>query len=463
MPHDSQYVHGLFVAFSYPDLRQYWEATPPMREGKKMTDMQGGPNEPQETTHDGIDMPPQPGYGQQQYVQPPYDQQQYNPSSGQQSQYGQSQYGQYDQTGQTTGQQQYNQSPSGQQPQYNQYGQQQPEQPAGPNPWPYFGANGAMAGGPGDPYGQGGPYGPGGPYGSSTAPTNMEPPLNQPYYRCPFPQAIARFFRKYVDFNGRASRSEYWWVALGCTIVYTLLDFINDRTGHFGWLEALFTIAVFLPSIAVAIRRLHDSNRSGWWIALPVGLWTASIISVIILIALFALRVGSALSLRQSAVDVLSGAGTSIIIWACIAVVCWLAAIIIYIILMVARPNPLGARFDEHSVPQQQLPVNQAMPVNAQYGNAYPQGQNPAGMQSASPYQTPAPYQNPVQPLAGQYQSPVPQQNPVQYQPPQPEQDQQGSQFTQNPQGSQGPQPVQDRPSQESQDSRQSGNQQPLQ
>lgn len=74
-----------------------------------------------------------------------------------------------------------------------------------------------------------------------------------------FQESITTCFKKYADFNGRASRSEYWWFALFIVIVSIVLSMISNE------LSGLFSLATLLPSIAAAARRLHDTNRSGWW------------------------------------------------------------------------------------------------------------------------------------------------------------------------------------------------------
>lgn len=74
-----------------------------------------------------------------------------------------------------------------------------------------------------------------------------------------FQESIRTCFAKYVDFSGRASRSEYWWFALFILVVSLLLSMISRP------LSGLFTLAVLLPSFAAAARRLHDTGRSGWW------------------------------------------------------------------------------------------------------------------------------------------------------------------------------------------------------
>jgi uncharacterized membrane protein YhaH (DUF805 family) len=73
-----------------------------------------------------------------------------------------------------------------------------------------------------------------------------------------FIDAIKICFNKYADFNGCASRPEFWW-----WVLFTFLGSAALRTVSFS-LSGLFSIATFLPSIAVGARRLHDTDRSGW-------------------------------------------------------------------------------------------------------------------------------------------------------------------------------------------------------
>ena len=78
--------------------------------------------------------------------------------------------------------------------------------------------------------------------------------------------------KKYATFEGRARRKEYWFFVLFnvlAIIVLEILDVVlgtfSQETG-FGLLSGLYAIAVLLPSLAVTVRRLHDTDRSGWWI-----------------------------------------------------------------------------------------------------------------------------------------------------------------------------------------------------
>ncbi len=80
--------------------------------------------------------------------------------------------------------------------------------------------------------------------------------------------------KKYVDFSGRASRTEYWMFTLVNIVIELGLSFIDTRTGMVsaaygvGVLSGLYGLAVLLPTISVTARRLHDTTRSAWWLLL---------------------------------------------------------------------------------------------------------------------------------------------------------------------------------------------------
>ena len=79
--------------------------------------------------------------------------------------------------------------------------------------------------------------------------------------------------KKYANFNGRASRSEFWWFYLFTILVWIVGFVINPVV------ELIFIIGLLLPYIAVTARRLHDINKSGWW-----QLLVLTIIGIILLI-----------------------------------------------------------------------------------------------------------------------------------------------------------------------------------
>jgi uncharacterized membrane protein YhaH (DUF805 family) len=80
-----------------------------------------------------------------------------------------------------------------------------------------------------------------------------------------FGQAISTGFRKYVDFSGRACRSEYWYWVLFTIIVGLVAAFI-DLQLNTQLDSSIANLVIAIPSIAVAVRRLHDIDHSGWWI-----------------------------------------------------------------------------------------------------------------------------------------------------------------------------------------------------
>ncbi|WP_415854619.1 DUF805 domain-containing protein [Sinomonas sp. G460-2] len=149
------------------------------------------------------------------------------------------------------------------------------------------------------------------------APTQVEPPLWAPFYGASPVQAIGRFFAKYAVFHGRASRAEYWWVALACTVVGFVLEvlpFVLDGASRgsagagfaiVGYAYLALFLGTIVPSLSVTARRLHDANLSGW----------------LMLLLLIPLVGGIAV-----------------------------------LVLMLLSPNPAGQRFDRPTAPRQGEP-----------------------------------------------------------------------------------------------------------
>jgi uncharacterized membrane protein YhaH (DUF805 family) len=82
-----------------------------------------------------------------------------------------------------------------------------------------------------------------------------------------FGEAISAGFSNYVNFNDRAPRSEYWYWILFTVIAEVVVAAI-DRALGIHLIAALLVLAIVIPTFAVTIRRLHDLDRSGWWIFL---------------------------------------------------------------------------------------------------------------------------------------------------------------------------------------------------
>ena len=90
-------------------------------------------------------------------------------------------------------------------------------------------------------------------------------PKSQPLRPATFMQAIGRFYAKYATFSGRASRSEYWWVAAAMAGLFLAGAVLNAVTGA-DWVagsNAVIMLGSVVPGIAVTFRRLHDANMSG--------------------------------------------------------------------------------------------------------------------------------------------------------------------------------------------------------
>ncbi len=91
--------------------------------------------------------------------------------------------------------------------------------------------------------------------------------------------SVKTCFSKYVTFSGRAQRSEFWWWVAFCVVMNIILSIIDGMlfsrvvgvpgsftaTTSIPVFSGIFGLATMLPSISVAVRRLHDTDRSGWW------------------------------------------------------------------------------------------------------------------------------------------------------------------------------------------------------
>ena len=108
-----------------------------------------------------------------------------------------------------------------------------------------------------------------------------------------FFDSIKICFNKYLVVEGRASRSEYWYFSLFIFVMGLIIDFLDASMAGVPWLEydviygplsIILTIVTFMPTISVSIRRLHDLNKSGWWLLIsftiigliPLFIWFIS-------------------------------------------------------------------------------------------------------------------------------------------------------------------------------------------
>ncbi len=96
--------------------------------------------------------------------------------------------------------------------------------------------------------------------------------------------------KKYAVFGGRARRKEYWYFFLFNILISIVLGIIDGMTGSFsseagiGLLGGLYSFAVLIPGIAVSVRRLHDTNRSGWWLLIALVPFIGAIVLLVFMV-----------------------------------------------------------------------------------------------------------------------------------------------------------------------------------
>ena len=184
-------------------------------------------------------------------------------------------------------------------------------------------------------------------------------------------------------FTGRASRSEYWWwtlAALGINIVLGIIADVSDD--KLAFLTGIWSLAIFIPGLALSVRRLHDINKSGWWLA---ALYGVMVIGVILMIAgggaaLFGGFLGFSHGDYNNVYGAAAAGGFGIM------VIGWLAIMIASIVLLVFMclpSKPEGARFDA-----------QPGAGNAAFGA--PAGQAPAAAPTYGQPAAAAPYAAPT-------------------------------------------------------------------
>ena len=86
--------------------------------------------------------------------------------------------------------------------------------------------------------------------------------------------------KKYAVFGGRARRKEYWYFQLFYILISIVILIIDGVIGVDGLLFMLYTLAMLIPQLAVCVRRLHDSGKSGWWILISF----VPLVSIVLLV-----------------------------------------------------------------------------------------------------------------------------------------------------------------------------------
>lgn len=196
----------------------------------------------------------------------------------------------------------------------------------------------------------------------NTMPESQQVPddwvLRQPVYGCGFGEAIRRFFIKYADFTGRASRSEYWFAQLFLIIAGMITSAVNGfiLTGTtFGshdnpmigiWMivYVAWALAIIIPQYALLTRRFHDINKSGKWvIVFAVGGIGGTILTIIGFFAAASSFIAFA-DATTSSLEPSAGSGGLILA----GIVLMLASGITSFIFTLLKSDPAGMRFDKY-------------------------------------------------------------------------------------------------------------------
>jgi uncharacterized membrane protein YhaH (DUF805 family) len=146
--------------------------------------------------------------------------------------------------------------------------------------------------------------------------------------------------RRYFEFGGRSSRYEFWFFVLFVTIASIVASFIDGLLfgadqESIGILSPIVSIVHLIPGIAVSVRRLHDIDRTGWWILLPL----VSVVVMIVLLGVVALT-------AEDPIAGLTGLGMSMIIVGLV----YLAVLIVLIVFYCTRGTPGPNRFGPEPV-----------------------------------------------------------------------------------------------------------------
>ena len=100
-------------------------------------------------------------------------------------------------------------------------------------------------------------------------------------------EAVKHGFANYAKFDGRTGRATFWWWVLAVFLAVIVASFLDGSLarGHMAPITALLTLILFLPNLAMSVRRLHDANQTGWWVLVGlVPLFGAMLLIVLYLL-----------------------------------------------------------------------------------------------------------------------------------------------------------------------------------
>jgi uncharacterized membrane protein YhaH (DUF805 family) len=88
-------------------------------------------------------------------------------------------------------------------------------------------------------------------------------------------------WKKYAEFSGRSPRKDFWMFILGHIVVAIVLSVIASTSEQLMWVMPLYGLAVLLPALGLAVRRLHDTGHSGWWLLIGLVPLVGSIVLIV--------------------------------------------------------------------------------------------------------------------------------------------------------------------------------------
>ena len=186
-------------------------------------------------------------------------------------------------------------------------------------------------------------------------------------------EAVSSVFRNFADFNGRAQRSEFWWFVLFSFISQAILNFVPV-------LGPIYALALLLPSLAVTARRLHDTNRTAWWMLL----YLIPVLGFIVLVTIALVLLGINAFEPWGAGEVEWGVlGTLFLVWLLVSVSAWVVLLVFQILPGTVGPNRYG--------PDPLQPSGAATGFNAA-GRPYESPPPTAGFGGFDPAAEPAPH-----------------------------------------------------------------------
>ena len=194
-------------------------------------------------------------------------------------------------------------------------------------------------------------------------------------------EAVTSVFRNYANFNGRAQRSEFWWFVLFSFISQAILNFVPV-------LGPIYALVLLLPSLTVTARRLHDTNRTAWWMLLYLIPVLGFIVLLIVALAMLGVNAFEPWEAGEAEWGAL---GILFLVWLLVSIASWIVLLVFQIMPGTVGPNRYGP---------DPLQPSGAAPGFGAAGRPYEPSTPTAGFGSFDPAAEPAPH--PDLPQAGQ-------------------------------------------------------------